>query len=62
MCIRDSPEVIRKMKESDYDIIIGSRNLTDDGYEGYTPIRKLASKTYIKVLNLCAGFHMSRCV
>lgn len=53
------PEVIRKMKESDYDIIIGSRNLTDDGYEGYTPIRKLASKTYIKVLNLCAGFHMS---
>ena len=53
------PEVIRKMKESDYDIIIGSRNLTDDGYEGYAPIRKLASKTYIKVLNLCAGFHMS---
>ena len=32
------------------DMIIGSRNLSEDGYEGYTFIRRLASKIYIKVL------------
>ena len=32
------------------DMVIGSRNLHKDGYEGYTFIRKLMSKTYIKVL------------
>ena len=32
------------------DMVIGSRNLHKDGYEGYTFIRKLASKIYIKVL------------
>lgn len=41
------------------DAVIGSRNLTGDGYEGYTPLRKLASKTYIKVLCLAAGFRLS---
>ena len=43
----------------DADIVIGSRNLTDDGYEGYTFIRKLASKTYIKCLAIAAGFKLS---
>ena len=32
----------------DADMVIGSRNLSKDGYEGYTFIRKLASKIYIK--------------
>lgn len=41
------------------DMVIGSRNLSKDGYEGYTPIRKLASKTYIKVLCLAGGFKLS---
>lgn len=41
------------------DAVIGSRNLTEDGYAGYTPLRKLASKTYIKVLCLAAGFKLS---
>ena len=41
------------------DIVIGSRNLSSDGYEGYTFIRKLASKTYIKCLALAAGFRLS---
>ncbi len=41
------------------DAVIGSRNLTKDGYEGYTPIRKLASKTYIKCLALAAGFKLT---
>lgn len=52
-------EAVAKMKESGVDVLIGSRNLTDDGYENYTPIRKLASKTYIRVLNLFAGFKLS---
>ncbi|MBQ8551853.1 MAG: glycosyltransferase [Clostridia bacterium] len=41
------------------DAVIGSRNLTDDGYEGYTFIRKLASKAYIKCLAMAAGFKLS---
>lgn len=41
------------------DIVIGSRNLSSDGYEGYTFIRKLASKVYIKCLALAAGFRLS---
>ena len=40
-------------------MVIGSRNLHKDGYEGYTFIRKLASKTYIKVLCLAGGFRLS---
>jgi len=43
----------------DADVVIGSRNLSKDGYEGYTFIRKLASKMYIKCLALAAGFKLS---
>ena len=43
----------------DADLVIGSRNLSDDGYEGYTFIRKLASKIYIKVLCFAGGFKLS---
>lgn len=41
------------------DILIGSRNLSADGYEGYTFLRKLASKAYIKVLCVTGGFKLS---
>ena len=41
------------------DVLIGSRNLNKDGYEAYTPIRKLASKIYIKVLCITGGFKLS---
>ena len=41
------------------DMVIGSRPLHPEGYAGYTPIRKLASKTYIKVLNVAGGFRLS---
>ena len=41
------------------DIVIGSRNLHKDGYEGYTLLRKLASKTYIKVLCVAGGLKLS---
>lgn len=40
-------------------LVIGSRNISADGYEGYTALRKLASKAYIKVLCLAGGFKLS---
>lgn len=43
----------------DKDIFIGSRNLSGDGYEGYTFIRRLASKVYIKFLCAVGGFKLS---
>ena len=45
--------------ESGADIVVGSRNLSKDGYDGYTFLRKLASKTYIKVIALAAGFKLT---
>ncbi len=39
--------------------VVGSRNLSNDGYEGYTLIRKLASKAYIKLLCLAGGLTLS---
>lgn len=41
------------------DMVIGSRPLHKEGYEGYTAIRKLASKIYIKVLSTVGGFKLS---
>ena len=49
-------EIYKRFSESDADIIIGSRNMDKSGYEGYTFIRRLASKTYIKFINVIAGF------
>ena len=43
----------------DSQMVIGSRNLSADGYEGYTPLRKLMSKVYIKVLCIAGGFKLS---
>ncbi len=47
------------VKNPDADMLIGSRNLSGDGYEGYTFIRKLASKIYLKVLAIVGGFKLS---
>jgi len=57
-------EVIGRVAETfeenpDADLVIGSRNISADGYEGYTFIRKLASKVYIKVLCIVGGFKLS---
>ena len=57
-------DVIKQVYETfeanpDAEMVIGSRNLHKDGYEGYTFIRKLASKTYIKVLAIVGGFKLS---
>ena len=52
-------EIYKRFLLSDADIIVGSRNMDKSGYEGYTFIRKLASKTYIKVISIAAGFKLS---
>ena len=57
-------EVIRRaydmlMSSPEASMLIGSRNLSKDGYEGYTAIRKLMSKAYIKVLCIVGGFKLS---
>ena len=57
-------DVIKRVYETflanpDAHMVIGSRNLAKDGYEGYTAIRKLASKVYIKVLSIVGGFKLS---
>ena len=49
-------EIYKRFCDSDADIIVGSRNMDKSGYEGYTFIRRLASKTYIKFINVIAGF------
>lgn len=48
-----------KLKESGADAAIGSRRLHDDGYAGYTMLRKLASVMYFKTVALLAGFKYS---
>ena len=57
-------DVIRRAVETleanpDRSVLIGSRPLHPEGYAGYTPLRKLASRTYIKVLNVAGGFRLS---
>ena len=41
------------------DMLIGSRNLDVNGYDGYTLSRKLMSKAYIRVLCIVGGFRLS---
>ena len=41
------------------DVLVGSRNLSKNGYEGYTFVRKLASKLYIKLLCTVGGIRVS---
>lgn len=41
------------------DLVIGSRTASADGYEGYTPLRKLMSRTYIRIISLLTGFSHS---
>lgn len=48
-----------KLIEEGADAVLGSRNLEKGSYGEYTPIRRFASRTYIKVISLAAGFKMS---
>ena len=41
------------------DVIIGSRNISGGGYDGYTVLRRIMSKLYIKLLTAFAGLRYS---
>ena len=47
------------LSSSDGNLLLGSRNLCKDGYSGYTFLRKIMSKVYIKVLCILGGFKLS---
>ena len=57
-------EVIKRFVDEmcthpEVDVLVGSRNLSRDGYEGYTFLRRLASKSYIYLLRLAGGLKLS---
>ncbi len=52
-------EIADRMTLDASDVCIGSRNISDDGYEGYTWLRRFMSKAYIKVIKFAAGFRHS---
>ena len=47
------------VKNPDASLVIGSRAISKDGYEGYSILRKIASKTYLKVLKIAGGLKCS---
>ena len=52
-------KIAQAQQTSKSDIVIGSRNISNDGYEGYTAFRKLASKLYLRLISRAAGFSHS---
>ena len=50
-------DFLNRFEEGGCDVIIGSRTL--GGYDGYPFLRKLMSKTYLKVISVAAGFRHS---
>lgn len=46
-------------EEKGFDVVIGSRNLDKESYEGYTFMRKLMSKVYLWVISKASGFKHS---
>ena len=52
-------EAVEIVERKEYPVLVASRAKHKEGYEGYTAIRKLASKTYIKLLNLFGGIKIS---
>ncbi len=56
-------DVIKKavslMNEKNADIVIGSRNLDNESYNGYSFTRKFMSKVYLKLISVISGFKHS---
>lgn len=52
-------DMFTDIRKNGGDLLIGSRAIHPEGYAGYTFMRKLASRTFIKVLALTAGFRCS---
>ncbi|MBE6541898.1 MAG: glycosyltransferase [Ruminococcaceae bacterium] len=52
-------DMLRQISDTKGDVLIGSRARHKEGYAGYTFIRKLASKVYMSLLAVSAGFSYS---
>ncbi len=50
------PAMLDEMVRTGDDLLIGSRAIVKDGYAGYTPLRKIASRCYVRLLGAAAGF------
>ncbi len=53
------PEMVDKAVPDGPDLLIGSRDLHPDGYAGYTPLRRIASRLFLRILSVTAGFGYS---
>ncbi len=54
--IRDIADIFEREHP---DAVIGSRSIHPEGYEGYTFIRRLASKLYVRILCVFGGLKLS---
>lgn len=54
-------EAIGTLRSTGADVLIGSRAIHPQGYEGYTALRRVASKTYMRILARTAGFSLTDC-
>lgn len=52
-------EAVNVIEGGGYEVLAASRAKHENGYAGYTAIRRIASKTYIRVLNLFGGIRIS---
>lgn len=50
---------VRQMTDTGADVLLGSRAIHPEGYAGYTPLRRLASVLYLRLLGIAAGFRLS---
>ena len=51
--------IAERAEQTGADIVIGSRAIAAEGYAGYTPLRKIMSKTYLALIKLVTGFKHS---
>ena len=51
--------MLNRAAETNTAVLAGSRAADEDGYAGYTPVRKLASRAYLRFLSAAAGFRHS---
>lgn len=52
-------DAVKIIEGGEYKALVASRAKHKEGYEGYTPIRRLASRTYITLIKLVGGIKIS---
>ena len=54
------PAAVKLLEKNDEaGVLIGSRNIGKNGYDGYTFLRRIKSKVYIRVLCIVGGFKLT---